>query len=885
MSALWRFFLRLYNVIRPGRTEPDLARELASHLTLLEDEFIRRGLTPEEARLAAQRSFDGVEQTKELYRDARSFVSLDDARRDLRHAVRTLRRAPGFTAAVVLTLALGIGANTAMFSVISGVILKPLGYPDADRIVAVLNHWTDTGRTQAAVTGGDEIDISGEHEAFEAVAYYQGGEMGVQIADRAEFVGTQLVHPDFFRVFGVPPAAGRPFNRDDGERSAIVSLGFAQRQFGGAAGALGQSVRIAGRPYRIVGVMPAAMQFPPSTDVWAAAPLEPSNHNRSGHNYRAVAKLAPGGSVEAANARLSALAARLARAFPDTNGRKTFVATPLRDSLVSQVRATLFVMMGAVAFVLLIACANVANLILARASGRSRELAVRAALGAGRRHIVGQLLAESLVLALMAGAVGLLVARLGTDALLGVGSRYVPLPRLSDVQVDGRVLLFTAVVSVITAVGFGLAPALQASRAGVGAALRQSGGRGSLGTSSSRIRSGLVVAQIALSFMLAINAGLLFRSFVALTDTPLGFRTEGLLVTYAQAPARGSFFDQSGLDEYIRAGQLFDDLFARVREIPGVISAGGAMGLPTGAYDSSGSYAVEGQHTWGGDFRKLPSAGFRLASPGYFRTMAIPVVRGRDFDGGDLYERPFVAVISELLARQSFGAGDPIGRRLMCGLDSEKWMTIVGVVGDIRQASPASPPRPELYMPLRQHPYTSSRVQMVIRTSVPPESLIGSVRETVHSMSPEVATKFTTMEASVSDSISAPRFRMALVSTFATLALLLAVAGMYAVMSYVTTQRTSEFGLRVALGARAGDVVGLVLRGAARLVAVGVALGLLLALATSRVVTAMLFGIEPMDTRAYAGVLVLALPFVFLAAILPALRAARVDPMIALREP
>jgi putative ABC transport system permease protein len=309
------------------------------------------------------------------------------------------------------------------------------------------------------------------------------------------------------------------------------------------------------------------------------------------------------------------------------------------------------------------------------------------------------------------------------------------------------------------------------------------------------------------------------------------------------------------------------------------------MGLPTGAYDSNGSYAVEGQHTWGGDFRKLPSAGFRLASPGYFRTMAIPVVRGRDFDGGDLYERPFVAVISELLARQSFGAGDPIGHRLMCGLDSEKWMTIVGVVGDVRQASPASPLRPELYMPLRQHPYTSSRVQMVIRTRVPPESLIGAVRETVRSMSPDVATKFTTMEASVSDSIAAPRFRMALASTFATLALLLAVAGMYAVMSYVTTQRTSEFGLRVALGARAGDVVGLVLRGAARLVAVGVALGLLLALATSRVVTAMLFGIEAMDTRAYAGVLVLAIPFVILAAIAPALRAARVDPMTALREP
>ncbi|PYQ00708.1 MAG: hypothetical protein DMF82_21360 [Acidobacteria bacterium] len=561
------------------------------------------------------------------------------------------------------------------------------------------------------------------------------------------------------------------------------------------------------------------------------------------------------------------------------------MAIPLRDDLVSRVRATLYVMMGAVALVLLIACANVANLMLARASGRSRELAVRAALGAGRRHVVGHLLAESLVLAVVAGGVGLLFARLGTNALLRVGSRYVPLPRLDDVQMDWRVLLFTAAVSVITAIGFGLVPARRASRADVSEALNQSGSRGTLGAGSSRIRSGLVIAQIALSFILAINAGLLFRSFTALTDTPLGFGTEGILVAYANAPARGSIFDKSGLDDFVRVGRLFDEVFARLRQIPGVISAGGAMGLPTGQYDSNGSYAVEGQHTFGGDFRRLPSAGFRLASPGYFRTMTIPLLRGREFDDGDLYERPFVAAVSESLARQSFGAGDPIGHRIMCGFDSDKWMTIVGVVGDVRQASPASPPGPELYMPLRQHPYAASYVQMVMRTSAPPESLIGAVRQTVRSLRPDVALKFTTMQASVDDSIAAARFRMTLVSTFATLALMLAVAGMYAVMSYVTAQRTSEFGLRVALGAKAGDVARLVLRGAFKLVAMGVGLGLALALATSRIITNMLFGITPMDTPAYVGALLVALPLVFLAAIAPAMRATRVDPMIALREP
>ena len=885
MFAFRRFLLRLYNVFRPGRTEPDLAREVAAHLGLLEDEYLRRGLSPEEARLAARRAFGGVEQTKELHRDARSFVWLDDARRDLQYAVRVLRRAPGFTAAIVLTLAVGIGANTAMFSVINGVVLKPLAYPDADRIVAVLNRWTDTGQTQANLAGGDEIDIGARRGTFEAFAYYTGGEMGARMADRAEFVATQFVHPDFFRVFGVPPVSGRLFNPEDAERSAIVSVGFAQRHFGGTAGALAQSLRIGRRPYEIVGVMPAAMQFPAQTEVWAAAPLEPNNRNRSGHNYRVVAKLAPGVSVDAANAQLSALATQLAEAFPDTNGRKTFVTIPLRDNLVSRVRATLFVMMGAVALVLLIACANVANLILARASGRSRELAVRAALGAGRRHVVFQLLAESLVLALVAGAVGLLIARAGTESLLRVGSRYVPLPRLDDVETDWRVLLFTAAVSVFTAVGFGLLPALQTSRMDVSETLRQSGGRGMLGAGSSRTRNGLVIAQIALSFMLAIDAGLLFRSFVALTKMELGFQTEGVLVAYASAPARGSIFDKSGLDDFLRVGQLFDDVRGRLRQIPGVIAAGGAMGLPTGQYSSDGSYAVEGQHTFGGDFRRLPWAGFRLASPGYFRTMAIPVLRGREFEDGDLYDRPFVAIVSESLARRSFGAGDPIGHRIMCGFDSEKWMTIVGVVGDVRQASPASPPAPELYMPLRQHPYAATRVQMVVRTTVDPESLIGAVRETVRATSPEVALKFTTMEASVSDSIAAPRFRVVLVSTFATLALMLAVAGMYAVMSYVTSQRTSEFGLRVALGAEAGDVVRLVLRGAARLMAIGVALGLVLALATGRIITTMLFGITPTDTQAYGGVLLVALPLVILAAIVPAIRAARVDPMIALREP
>ena len=482
------------------------------------------------------------------------------------------------------------------------------------------------------------------------------------------------------------------------------------RHFGAVTGALNGSVFIENRPYEIVGVMPAAMQFPANTDVWAAAPLEPFNRNRTGHNYRAVAKLAAGVSVERANAGLSLLAERLAAAFPVSNQAKTFVAIPLRDSLVSQVRTTLYLLMGAVALVLLIACANVANLMLARGTVRAREIAVRAALGASRHQIIRHLLVESLVLGAIACGLGLLLAYGGMHALLRFGAPYVPLPRLNDIQMDWRVLAFSVGVSLLTTLTFGLAPAIQAARAGVKEAMNQGGTRGALGGTATATRNGLVVAQIALSCTLAINAGLLFRSFVLLTEAPLGFESSGILVMYAHAPARGSIFDTSGVDNYLRAGRFFDDVLARLRQLPNVIAAGGAMGLPTGQYDSNGAYAVEGKHTFGGDFRRLPFAGFRLASPGYFDTLGIPLVAGRDFNDGDLYDRPFVAIISRSLARQTFGDENPLGHRIMCGFDQpDKWMTIVGVVGDVRQASPASQPGPELYMPLRQHPYVGQR--------------------------------------------------------------------------------------------------------------------------------------------------------------------------------
>jgi len=879
------FISRIRDLVRSRKSDQDLRAEIASHIEEATADYIRQGHSPEAARLAALRSFGGVAQTEEAHRDARSFRWLDQGVRDLRHAGRTLRRRPGFAAVAVLTLALAIGAVTALFTVLDGVVLRPLDYPDSDRIVAVINRYVD--RRASQLTGGDEIDVAATPGAFDAIAYYyySNGEMGVQLRDHAEFVGVRLVHPDFFRVFAVAPLAGRLFTHDDAQRSAIVCVGFAERNFGGPSGALGKPVFIENSAYEIVGVMPALMQFPARTEVWAAAPLEPQNRNRTGHNYRAVARLAPGVSVEGADARLTALAERLAIAFPVSNHGKTFVAVPLRDTLIADVRPTLLVLMGTVGLLLLIACANVANLMLAHGEARVREIAVRAALGASRRRLVGQMLVESLLLAAVSCGLGLLFAYAGTDALLRVGASYVPLPRLNDVHMDARVLGFSIAVALFTTVACGLAPAIRVSGVSVTDALNHAGTRGALGGGSAGMRSALVLAQIALSCMLAVDAGLLLRSLVRLTDTPLGFNREGVLVTYAHAPARGSPFDQSGLDNYLRAGRFFNDVLDDVRRLPDVIAAGAAMGLPTGQYDSNGSYAIQGRQTFGGDFRRLPSAGFRLASPRYFETLGIPVLRGREFDDGDTYDRPYVAIVSQSLAREQFGDESPLGYSIMCGFDQrDRWMTIVGVVGDVQQASPASPPAPELYMPLRQHPYAANEVQIVVRTRVAPESFVGTMRQMVRNMNPEIAMKFLTLDASVGNSIAAPRFRATLVSAFAALALLLALSGIYAVMSYTTAQRTAEFGLRVAIGARSADIVRLVLAGAGRLTIAGLVIGLLLAFVTSRLVAAMLFGVTTTDLGTYAGVIVIAMPLAAVAAAIPALRAARVDPLVALRS-
>ncbi|MEX2261259.1 MAG: ABC transporter permease [Bryobacteraceae bacterium] len=794
---------------------------------------------------------------------------------DARHALRMLANNRAFTVVSVLTLALGIGAATAIFTVVNSVLLEPLRYRDAGRIVSITTKWKHTGRINPRLTGGDLVDIRQEDGVFEALSPYVGGEVGVQLGGEAQFTGVSLVNAGFFHVFGVLPIYGRTFNDDEAERAAMVGLAFATRNFGSGAGALGKTLKVENRAYEIVGVLPPGLQFPDKCEVWVAAPVTPDNLNRTAYNYRAVARLKAGRTLDGARARLETVGARLEAAYPDSNRNKTFAAIPLQEQMVGPVRSTLLLFLGAVGLVLLIACANVANLLLARTPSRAREIAVRAALGASRWRIIRQLTIENVLLAAAATALGVAFAHFGVEALLRLAPEN--LPRIGEVRMHRTALAFAVLVSMASSLLFGLAPAWHASRVEARGALKQGGSRGVIGRGSGRLRNALVIAEIALSFVLAIGAGLLFRSFMALTTVELGYRAEGILVMYAHAPART-------MQEHLQVGRLYQNLLGELREIPGVLSSAAAMGLPGGRYGSNGSYAVEGKHVFAAG-SKMPHAGFRLASPGYFSAMGIPLVRGRDFTAQDVYDAPFVAVVSQALVRDTFPDENPIGRRIQLGLDSpEKWVTIVGVAGNVRQDSPASAPYPEIYMPLQQHPFYGNEVQVVVRTSMPPASLAGVVRERVQAAIPETATKFTTMRTLLADSIATPRFRMALVAVFAGLALLLAMGGVYGVMTYITVERTAEMGVRIALGATSRDVMRLILARAVLLAAIGLTVGLAASVALSGLVASMLFGLEPTDTATYVGVSVALALTTLAAAAMPAWRAGRIDPAQAIRE-
>jgi predicted permease len=799
---------------------------------------------------------------------------------DTKFAFRSLARSPGFSLLAIAILALGIGANTAIFSVVHSVILRPLGYPEPDRLVSVSTAFRNRSN-YGQVSGPDFLDWRSQTSAFASVAAYDSGVTSVVTTSGAnsysEFTGVAEVSEDFLRTMGIEPIRGRAFSREEWipgkAHAALVSASFWQRHFGDAAFSGGHTVKSWGGASEIVGILPAGFHFPEEsgTEVWLPFSENLASTNRGGHNYRVVGRLKRGVTVEQAQAQLSTLGARLAKAYPGSNKDTSAFVTPLVNFSVRNVKTSLYVLLAAVALVLAIACANVANLLLARGAGRVRELAIRAALGAGRARIVRQLLVESLLLGAAGCGAGVLLAKAVLPLLVAAAPRFVP--RLDQVTVDLQVLLFCAGCGFAASLLFGLAPAFQASRVDPSHGLRGSS-RGVLGSVTGRLRRVFVTAEVALCMILLVSAGLLLKSFSALTSVDMGFRAERLLVAELSVPVTSD-----------RANEVFyKPLLARLSTIPGVHAVALTQTLP-GETDtrSDGSYIISGQSL--NDMRLGgPEAGFSVISADYFDAMKIPLAAGRTFSDRDNPSALPVSIISEALARRSFARRDPVGQTILCGLDltSMKWMKIVGVVRDVRMDGPAKAPGAEIYMPYLQHPRGNARV--IVRAGENPLSLGAAVRREARALNPEASLKLSTMENHLAAVVSTPRFSSELISVFAGLAMLLAVIGIYAVMAYAVTQRTAEIGLRVALGAPREQILRMVLGQALKLTGIGIVVGGFGAIAVTRLLQSQLFHVSTEDPATYMTMIALLTSVALAASYLPAWRASRIEPLKALRE-
>ncbi len=807
---------------------------------------------------------------------------------DLKFALRSLRSTPGFTLLAVLVMALGIGANTAVFSIVNTVLLKPLAWRDAERIVRVRNFWKASGRTGENISAPDFHDWHDQSTAFQAMAYYESQSVAAIAGNVAEYAQVTEVTPEFFAVFGAQPILGRGFNAEEqkpgSSGAAIISAAYWRSHFGGRADAIGKTVRADHHDLVIVGVMPPGIDFPHKTAIWYPAnTIHQEVNHRSGHNYMGVALLKPGVSLAAAQAQMTAIASRLEQLYPASNTGKSVRVETIQDTMVGNVRFTLYVLLGAVGLVLLIACANVANLLLARATRRTREIAIRAAVGAGRLRIVRQLIIESLALAFAAGLVGTVLAIWGADAIKLIAPGNVP--RLAETRADVWVLAFTFAVCLISSLLFGLAPALAAAGIDLSEALKQ-GSKNVSGGGAGRLRAALVVGEIAIAVILLAGAGLLFRSFDALRNVDLGFRPDGILVAETSVQISRDMSSASARQRAVESAVAFDrDMIAAISALPGVSSAGGTFALP-GDPGSDGGYWIDHMPPIEQLSVTAPQAVFSVIAPGTLKTLGIPLVSGSDFSDRDGPDAPFSAIVNQALARKSFAGQNPLGRVIFCGYDydSMRGMRILGIAGDVRQYGPATPPQPEIMMLYTQHPFAASQFMLLARTASDPAALAGTVRRKIQERYPQVPVKFTTMQAAVAEGVAPPRFRMILIGLFAGLAVCLGMAGVYGVMSYTVGQRSAEMGLRMALGADARDVLRLVLGQGLTLAAAGLALGLIGALGATRLLASLLFEVKPADPLTYALVTA-ALALVALAACyFPARRATRVDPAIALRE-
>jgi len=797
---------------------------------------------------------------------------LADLITDARYAVRQLVKSPGFTLVAVLTLAFGIGATTAIFSVVNTVMLRPLPWPDADGLVRVFERVPQYGRF--SVAPANFIDWRVQNTVFERIAAMTPGSDTYIASDGPERVVRASVSWDTFDLLGVTPALGRTFREEEdqpGQGNVIViSHGLWQRRFAGDPGVLGRTITLSGVPVTIIGVMPPDFYFPNrEVEFWRPIAL-PANPTRGGHYLAVVARLKPGVTVQQADAEMKAIAERLALQYPANSENESAETLALRDLITGPIRPMLMTLLAAVGVVVLIACANVANLLLVRASVREKEIAIRSALGAGRRRIALQMLAESLVLALLGGALGVLLAYLAITPIqtLGAGS----IPRVSELALDRTVLVFTFLVTLVTGVLFGLAPAWQAARGGLGAVLKE-GGRSSTGAGSRWMRNTLLVTEVALSIVLLVGATLLIRSFANLTSVDPGF-SAGRVLTFQVALPAAAYSE----DHQRRA--FFDRLLERLGALPGVESAGMVQQLPMmGSYVLS--FDVQGRPPATADDSR--SANYRVVSADYFPAMGIPLQRGRALTDRDAETSPMVAVIDEAFARRHFPDEDPIGRGIDIGNGTDGFYEIVGVVGDVHHGGLDAIAAPSMYVPYKQDPFSAMR--MVVRTAGDPTSMIAAARQTVREIDGTLpAYAITPLADVVSESVADRRFAMLLLGLFAFVALFLAAVGLYGVVAYTVSQRTSEIGLRMAIGAEPRDVMRMVVGGGMKLATIGVVVGIAGALALASLIASMLYGVTAFDPASYLVTATVLLVVAALACWIPARRAMRVDPLVALRQ-
>lgn len=817
---------------------------------------------------------------------------------DLRHASRLLRRSPGFTSVSVLTLALAIGAVTAIFSVVYGVLLRPLPYSDPDRIMAIFE--VNTKGTWSRLADPNFDDFRDQNHTFQAIAKYSNSVVSVSGGSQPTRTMMASVTPEFLTVFRVQPMIGRDFLPSDAKKGAapvaLVSYGYWRQYLGSPADLSRSHLKVDNTIYSLVGVLPENFQFPADTGVWVPADLEGENPSRTSHNYSAVGRLRDGVTVAQANAEISAIARRIHDTASDQNDflLKDAAVVPLHDSITHESRSALLILLGAVGFLLLVACANVANLLLAQASVRERELAVRSALGAARGRLIRQFLTEAFLLALISGALGILGAYLGISALLALAPAN--LPRLDSVSIHLPVLLFALLVSSAVAIGLGAFTAIRATSGNPREALGE-GGRSQAGSQSSqRLGRGIVAAQIAITLVLVVGAGLLGRSLMKVLAVDPGFRVDKIVTMDISLP----WVNWTDLKSKSAQGQFYANLIDRLRQIPGVEKVGATSGLPMDQGLPDGLFLLmtpdempkqplrdeELTRMFDALFQqkqRLGTADYCAATEGYFQALGIRLVRGRMFDDRDTADTSNVALISESLARTRWPGEDPIGHTIQFGnMDGDiRLLTVVGVLADIHESGLDAPPRPTIYVDLFQRPRPAITLTMLSDANT--QMITTAARGILQEMNPDIPANFRTFQQVYSASLGSRRFNLVLIASFAIVALLLATAGVFGVMAYSVSRRTREIGVRVALGASSGDVLAMILSQGMRTILIGLLIGVAGSLALTRTMASLLFGVTATDPLTFVTVTALLIGVALLACYIPARRATKVDPMVALR--